>query len=152
MAITAAFLWNGAHAQVKLDLSINIGNQPVWGPAGYDHAEYYYLPDLDAYYDVPRHRYIYWENGRRIFAPVLPSRFHNPDLYGSYKVVINEPKAYLHHDQHVVQYAQYRGRHGQQIIRDSHEEKYFQVKDHPEHAKWRGNDHDRGRDHEGDRH
>ena len=28
------------NAQVHVD--INIGTQPVWGPVGYDYAEYYY--------------------------------------------------------------------------------------------------------------
>lgn len=42
---------NNAKAQVSLN--INIGSQPVWGPTGYDHVDYYYFPDIDAYYYVP---------------------------------------------------------------------------------------------------
>ncbi|RTZ05854.1 hypothetical protein [Flavobacterium sp. GSP6] len=38
------------HAQVSVNL--NIGTAPSWGPIGYAEAEYYYLPDVEAYYDV----------------------------------------------------------------------------------------------------
>jgi hypothetical protein len=38
------------HAQISVNL--NIGTAPNWGPVGYAEAEYYYLPDVEAYYDV----------------------------------------------------------------------------------------------------
>ena len=38
------------HAQVSVN--VNIGAQPVWGPTGYDHADFYYLPDIGVYYSV----------------------------------------------------------------------------------------------------
>ena len=137
--IFASFFVAGtATAQVKV--SINIGSQPVWGPQGYDHADYYYLPDIDAYYNVAQRKYIYMDGGKWIFATALPSRFSNFDLYKSYKVVVNQPKPYLHTAQYRKQYAQYKGRHDQPVIRDSHDQKYFQIKDHPEHSKWKGKD------------
>jgi len=144
--LVGGFLVQSATAQIKFNLDINIGSQPVWGPPGYDHAEYYYLPDYDVYFDVPRHQYIYWEGGRQVFAPSLPPRYRNVDLYKSYKVVINEPKAYVHHADHVKKYAQFRGHHDQAVIRDSHEQKYWEIKDHPDHGKWKGKGHDHDRD------
>lgn len=137
MLLLAACLTKSVSAQVKVSLDINIGSQPVWGPTGYDHAEYYYLPQYDVYYDVPHHQYIYWEGPRRVMAPNLPPRFRGADMYKTYKVVINEPNAYMHHDQHLKQYGQFRDRHDQPIIRESHEEKYWQVEGHPDHAKYR---------------
>jgi hypothetical protein len=136
--------FNTSQAQVKLE--INIGSQPVWGPTGYDHAEYYYFPDIDAYYCVPKHQYVYMQGSRWVFSASLPSRYHDFDLYHSYKVVENEPRPYLHHDADKVKYGKFRGHKDQAVIRDSHEEKYFQVKDHPEHNKWakqHEHDHDR---------
>ena len=53
-------------AQVHLNFSVNISSQPVWGPAGYDRVQYYYLPGIDAYYNVPRREFIYRERGRWI--------------------------------------------------------------------------------------
>jgi hypothetical protein len=126
---------------VKVNLDVNIGTQPVWGPTGYDHAEYYYRPEYDVYYDVPHRHYLYMEGGQWRNVTSLPPRFHNVDLYHTYKVVLNEPKPYLHHDEHLRQYASYKVRRDQAVIRDIHEEKYWEIKDHPEHNKWHGKDH-----------
>jgi hypothetical protein len=140
--VLSGFVFQTATAQVRVNLKANIAVQPVWGPVGYDHAEYYYMPDIDAYYSVPKHQYVYQERGRWTFAASLPARFHY-DLNSGYKVVINDdPKPYLHAATYRTKYAQYKGHHDQQIIRNSHEQKYFEIKDHPEHSKWKP-DHNR---------
>lgn len=121
--ITATTL-NKADSQVRFNLNVNIGSQPVWGPVGYDHAEYYYLPDIEAYYYVPRHQFVYLSGNRWIFSATLPPRYRNYDLYSGYKVVINKPYAYRHFDRDRRQYSRYRGRHDQKIIRYSHDPMY----------------------------
>lgn len=103
-----------AAAQVRFNVNLNLSTQPDWGPAGYDHAEYYYLPDLDVYYNVPQRQFVYFNNGRWVFGASLPSRYGRYDLYNSYKVVINEPTPYLHHEMYRTKYAMYRGWHGRQ--------------------------------------
>ncbi|WP_039866703.1 hypothetical protein [Pedobacter sp. BAL39] len=106
--------------KAQVSLSINIGSQPQWGPSGYNHVDYYYLPDIEAYYHVPDKQYIYMENGRWTRANVLPSRYRNYDLYKGYKVVMNNPKPYLSHRNNVKQYSRYKGgRTTQLVIRDS---------------------------------
>src|SRR5262245_34501972 len=130
----------GQSASAQVSVSINIGSQPLWGPTGYDQAQYYYLPEYDVYYDVPHKRYIYCDNGRRVAAPTWPERLH-ADLYKTYKMVENEPSPWKHHNDDVRKYNEYRGRHDQVVIRDSHEEKYWQIKGHPDHDKWKGNGH-----------
>jgi hypothetical protein len=141
--IVLSFSGYRAEAQVNVHIGVNIGSQPVWGPLGYDYVDYYYLPDIDAYYYVPQRQFIYLEGGRWIFAPALPPRYRDYDLYHSYKVVINEPRPYLRADVYRQQYGGYRGRRDQPIIRESHEEKYWRIKEHPEHNKWKG-EHGRG--------
>lgn len=138
-----------AGAQVKVNLNVNIGNQPAWGPTGYDHADFYYLPDADCYYDINAQQFVYSDNGRWVYARTLPPRYGNVDLYKSYKVVINEPKPYMHADVYRKKYARYKGyRQRQPVIRDSKEEKYWASKDHPHHADWeRKHGHDNGHDH-----
>jgi len=131
-----SFLFNETTAQARVN--INIGAQPVWGPVGYDYVDYYYLPDAEVYYSVPQRVYIYEERGTWVRAASLPTRFGAIDLYHVYKVVINEPKPYLHHITYKVKYVQYKGNRNQVVIRDSHEEKYFVIKSHPEHSKWKG--------------
>jgi len=114
------------NAQVKFSLNLNIGDQPAWGPTGYDRVNYYYLPDVDAYYDVPNKQFIYQENNRWVNRTSLPSRYRNYDLYTGYKVVVNEPKPYLKNNYYRTTYAKYKNGRGpkQTIIRDSRDDKY----------------------------
>ena len=111
-------------AQVRVGVNINIGNQPVWGPTGYDYVDYYYLPDIDAYYYVPQRQFIYLSGNRWVFSASLPPRYRGYDLYSGYKVVINEPRPYLRNDFYRNRYSGYRGRHDQEIIRYSNDQKY----------------------------
>ena len=128
--MVSLFSINNAKAQVSLN--INIGSQPVWGPAGYNHVEYYYFPDIDAYYNVPSAQYIYSNGGRWVWVSSLPAQYRNFDLYRAYKVVINEPKPYLRNNIYVTKYSKYKNYGGRQgIIRDSRDTKYYIVKGHP---------------------
>jgi hypothetical protein len=120
-------------AQNRAGVTINIGAQPIWGPVGYDYVEYYYLPDVDAYYYVPNHQYIYMQRGSWVFSRNLPPMYRNFDLYSGYKVVINEPKPYHNHGKHKEKYHGYKGNHSQQAIRNSSDSKYYVNKNHPEH-------------------
>jgi hypothetical protein len=134
--IAAVLLSSAVDAQVHVNLNFNIDRQPVWGPTGYDHVEYYYLPDIEVYYSVPLHKYFYFERGHWIGRSSLPFRYREYNLYHSYKVVINEPTPYLHHELYRDRYASFKGRHDQEVIRDSRETKYFVNKNHPEHNNW----------------
>lgn len=125
-----------APLQAQIDFNVNIGSQPVWGPVGYDHVEYYYVPDLDVYYNVPQNRYYYYEKDRWIYGTALPSRYSKFNLYNHYKVVVNEPAPWQKHKYYKEKYFSFRGRHDQMQIRDSRDYKYFVIKNHPEHSKW----------------
>jgi len=132
----SAAIYKDANAQVRLNVNVNIGSQPAWGPVGYDYVDYYYLPDIESYYYVPRHQFIYLSGGRWIYSSSLPPRYSNYDLYSGYKVVINQPKPYRYFSSHKVKYGGYRGNHSQVIIRNSDDSKYYKVKGHP---KYNGN-------------
>jgi len=126
--IAAAILVSGLafnhNAEAQVSLSVNIGSQPDWGPVGYDHADYYYMPDIDTYYDVPAHQYVYLNNNSWTRTPTLPARYANYDVYNNYKVVINERNPWERNQVYRNRYANYRGRHDQVIIRNSREPKY----------------------------
>lgn len=130
----------------QISFKINIGLQPIWGPVGYDHVEYYYLPEIETYYYVPTRQYTYMERGRWVTTSSLPMRYRNFDVYKARKVVINEPKPYMHHNNYKMKYAKSNDRSHQQLIRDSRDSKYFEIKDHPEHSKWKGNQNDKRQD------
>ena len=139
-AIVLSAVYYKADAQVSVN--INIGRQPVWGPPGYDYVHYYYLPDYDVYYDVPRGMFVYFDLGRWNFGASLPPRYGRYDLYHSYKVVVNDRDPWLRHKYYRSHYEGYRGRR-QDVIRDSHDGRYF-----AEREKWnngRGNGHGNGR-------
>ncbi len=121
--LIGCLMFKTADAQLRINLGFNIGSQPEWGPVGYTHAEYYYMPDIDAYYDVPNHQYVYLQNNVWVHASVLPARFHF-DPYHSYKVVVNQRNPWEHHADIRAKYASFKGRHDQQIIRESHDARY----------------------------
>lgn len=131
-------------SNAQVGVRVNIGLQPIWGPVGYDYVNYYYIPDLDAYYDVPNQQYMFFDGGRWIAMHDLPPRYRGFDLYHSYKVVINDPQPWMHHDMYRRRYASYRGRHDQVFIRDSHDQRYWANPNHPQH----GNYHAERREHE----
>jgi len=99
--------------QAQLSIRLNIGTPPAWGPAGYDNARYYYLPDVEAYYDVPHAMFIYQSGNRWVHRAYLPERYRDYDLYNGYKVVLNNYRGnapYAHFREHRMQYTHgYRG-------------------------------------------
>jgi hypothetical protein len=97
------------HAQVNVQ--VNIGAQPQWGPPGYRYAEYYYLPDIDVYYNVPQRQFVYLEGRRWAFAGSLPIRYRSYDLYRGRKVVINDRAPYQRCDYYRDRYRHDNGRH-----------------------------------------
>jgi hypothetical protein len=105
-------------ARAQVSVQINIGSQPQWGPDGYDYVDYYYLPDIEAYYYVPTRQFIYLEGDRWIFATNLPYRCRDYDLFGGYKVVINGRDPYRNHWEHRRRYAPYCNHQPQIILRD----------------------------------
>ena len=109
--VSAGLFSNYANAQVN----VNLGLQPAWGPVGYNHVDYYYLPDVDAYYYVPNKKFIYLNNGNWIHSNALPVRYSNYNLYNGYKVVLNEPTPYLRYANHKIVYAKYKGNNGKQV-------------------------------------
>ena len=104
-----------ADAQVQVNL--NIGAQPDWGPVGYERADYYYIPDIDAYYDVPARQYVYYNNSSWIHSASLPPAYSNYNIYNGYKVVVNRPNPWTNHNFYKTKYVGYKGRK-QVILRD----------------------------------
>lgn len=82
------FLANAVQAQVSVN--VNIGSPPQWGPVGYTEVRYYYLPDVEAYYDIETSMFIYFGGGAWIHRTYLPTRYSSYDLYSGYKVVMTD--------------------------------------------------------------
>ena len=119
-------------SKAQISVNFNVGSQPLWGPVGYDRADYYYMPDIDTYYSVPKRQYVYLQNDKWLFSNSLPSRHSGYNLYNGYKVVMNGPRPYLSYNSHKVKYAKYKGYKSKQTsIKYSNNSKYYVVKGHP---------------------
>ena len=134
VALGSLTMANRSNAQ--LSVSINIGSQPAWGPTGYDYVQYYYLPDINAYYNVSTAQFIYLRKGRWMFAKRLPRQYANFNIYNSYKVVVNRTNPYLNNAADIRTYGQYKGRGNQAMIRDAQDQKYYVNKGNRYHDQW----------------
>lgn len=76
--------------QAQVSVNINLGVQPSWGPVGYSSVDYYYIPDVQAYYDVRATQFIFLNGGTWIRSSRLPQQYRNYDLNRGYKVVLND--------------------------------------------------------------
>jgi hypothetical protein len=111
------FLANTMQAQISV--GIRIGSPPAWGPAGYSNVRYYYLPDVEAYYDVPSSMFIYFDGRAWVRRGYLPDRYKNYDLYGGYKVVLTDYRGnspYSHFKDHRSKYGRGFHREAQRTI------------------------------------
>ncbi|TDP02895.1 hypothetical protein [Flavobacterium sp. 245] len=160
IAIAGLFLLVANATQAQVSINVNIGTPPAWGPAGYSEMEYYYLPDIEAYYDVRASQFIYFGGGRWVRTTYLPRQYRNYDLYGGYKVVLTDYHGrtpYTYFDRHRVKY--YKGYHGapQRPYRarpvygynDRHDHKDYKHYDKKHHDKHDRHDHDDHDDHRG---
>lgn len=117
LGIMVFFASNAINAQVSIN--VNLGLQPSWGPVGYSSVDYYYIPDVQSYYDVRTAQFIFLSNGAWIRSSRLPNQYRNYDLNRGYKVVLNDyhgsrPYTNYRYDQ-VKYYKGYKGRPQQSL-------------------------------------
>jgi hypothetical protein len=112
VALGLVLFFAGA-AQAQISVRFNLGVQPQWAPVGYDDTQYYYLPDVEAYYDVPNSMFIYYEGNSWVHRSYLPARYRNYDLYHGYKVSMGDYRGrtpYYNHRDYRAKYANGRNR------------------------------------------
>ena len=106
--VLGTMLFFAGSTQAQLSIRFNIGTPPSWGPSGYSDVRYYYLPDVQAYYDVPSSMFIYYDGGSWVRRSYLPYQYRNYDLYNGYKVVLKDYHGntpYVQFNQHRKDYA-----------------------------------------------
>lgn len=113
ITIAMLLLFATSSIQAQVSINVNIGAQPVWAPEVHSSANYYYIPDVQCYYDVRATQFIYLNNGAWIRSSRLPHHYRNYDLNRGYKVVLNNyhgtrPYANYKYDK-VKYYKGYRG-------------------------------------------
>lgn len=82
---------------------------PAWAPPYYTGVRYYYLPDIEAYYDIRRGQFVYFRNGHWLFSSTLPGIYGSFDLFNGFVVSLNvgavDPWRY--HTRYVTRYPRY---------------------------------------------
>ena len=97
---------NKVEAQVHV--SVNIDIHPAWGPSGYNYVEYYYIPEINVYYDLINRVYYYPYRNRWVSAMYLPEPYWYYDFYSLYKVVLNGvARPWRHNRNHIHLYSGY---------------------------------------------
>ena len=117
-------------AEAQVHVSINIDIQPAWGPSGYNYAEFYYIPELNIYYDVINQLFYYYDRGRWSYSPYLPMMYGVYDFYSLYKVVLNHIRnPWTYNYRHRRLYAKYRRNYVQVPIFYMNERRYHRARD-----------------------
>ena len=107
IAVAIILLVSTNTMKAQVSVNVNLGTPPSWGPAGYSAVDYYYLPDVQSYYDIKAKQFIYLGNGQWVRSRNLPTQYRNYDLYNGYKVVLNDyhgSKPYSNFNNHKVKY------------------------------------------------
>ena len=94
-------------SQAQVSINVNFGTPPVWAPAERVEVQYYYLPDIDCYYDVPSAMFIYIRNGKWFRSASLPYRYRNYNLRGGQVVYLTDYRGnspYIYHSKHREKY------------------------------------------------
>ena len=139
-----------SNTQAQISFSVNIGTPPAWGPEVEADVRYYYLPDVDAYYDLNTSMFVYCYNGNWIHRRHLPARFRNYDLYQGHKVVVRDyrgdaPYTYCNYHKNRAKghnYERLIERNGRQNYRYSENNDRNRGEKHREFDHGRGNRHD----------
>jgi len=112
----SGLVYNSADAQVRLQLGLHFGTPrviytqaPVYqeaAPAYDDQAQvnddngndYYYLPDVDAYYNINEQCYYYFDGDNWISAAFLPGAYHDYNWRNATRYEVRVPHPYMHND------------------------------------------------------
>ena len=113
IAISGLLLNNKADAQIRIHLGLNFAPRPVvytaparvvvdqsadyCEPTNYDGDEdYYYLPEVDAYYSIPDQCYYYNDGGAWVSATYLPGAYRDYDWRSARRYEVRAPRPFMH--------------------------------------------------------
>ena len=131
LVVLGIVLFFASATQAQVSVRFNIGSQPAWAPVGYEDSRFYYLPDVEAYYDVNNSMFIYYEGNSWIHRSYLPNRYRNYDLYSGYKVEMrgyHGKTPYYNHREYKAKYANGKNRFVQRTIGERPGSSYYRDK------------------------
>ncbi|MDP3912803.1 MAG: hypothetical protein Q8R96_03595 [Bacteroidota bacterium] len=82
---------------------------PQWAPSYYGGTRYYYLPDIESYYDIYTREFIFLNHAQWIYSPYLPTIYPDFNLNNSFIVVVNSNmyQPWMHHQYYVSHFPRY---------------------------------------------
>lgn len=119
LLIIAIMLATISTTQAQVSVNINLGTPPVWAPADRVETQYYYLPEIDSYYDVPSERFIYYNNGTWTRSTALPARYQGYNLRSGKVIYLTDYRGkspYVNHKSHKVKYVTTRYRQPNKVV------------------------------------
>ncbi len=100
----SGFAFNSASAQVHVSVGFNLGGPVVVQRPVAVYDDYYYLPEVDAYYSVGENLY-YYNNGYEWVAAVyLPGAYRNYSWRNVRRVQIHANRPYMNHSVYRTRY------------------------------------------------
>ncbi|WP_395060689.1 hypothetical protein [Flavobacterium sp.] len=121
-----------SNAQVSVSLNIN-SPRPTWYNHHESECDYYYLPEIEAYYDVRSSVYIYLGPRGWIRSLYLPEYCHNYDVNNGYRVAIDyrghSPYAYFNNHRDRYYRSNYRN-YREEYYRPNYENRRVYVSNH----------------------
>lgn len=104
----SVYVLQGCGPSSYIGVGVQYSN-PAWAPPYYNGVRYYYLPDIECYYDLSAQEFVYLNNGQWFFSPVLPSIYSSYDLYNGFIIAldIHVYQPWRHHQYYVSHYPRY---------------------------------------------
>ncbi|HWY12274.1 MAG TPA: hypothetical protein VN026_13160 [Bacteroidia bacterium] len=81
----APLLFISINMRAQVIINPKAGNP---GPKGQTEARFYYIPDIEVYYDIQKTNFIYSNGTRWVYSDVLPVKYAYYDLNSGYKVML----------------------------------------------------------------
>ncbi|UOQ75565.1 hypothetical protein MUN84_12790 [Hymenobacter sp. 5516J-16] len=98
LVLALGLLLYSSRAQAQVQINVQV---PAWGPAVGPNVQYYYLPEIDGYYDLYTQSYLFFDPvyGAWVSSPVLPRAYAGYDPRFFHPVVVQyvgrQPWGYL---------------------------------------------------------
>lgn len=106
LVLVMVFARCGPSSQISAGVQYS---NPPWAPPYYSGVRYYYLPDIEAYYDLSDRDFVYLDQGQWLFSPALPPIYSEYDLYNGFVVALssNVYEPWMHHQYYLSHYPRY---------------------------------------------
>lgn len=86
--LVSAFVLTGCYS-TSSTASRGQYDAPDWAPAYEPGVRYYYIPDIQTYYDVTSRNFVYLDHGQWIYSSNLPPVYSGYNLYNGYAVALD---------------------------------------------------------------